>query len=60
MEYLFYQWDIQRLEKIIREYDDKGNTYSLEHIVDVYTKLCLKYSLFVFMEELIVQYQCYG
>lgn len=54
------QWDIQRLEKIIREYDDNGNTYSLEHIADAFTKLCLKHSLFVYMEELVVQYRSYG
>lgn len=54
------QWDIQRLEKIIREYDEKGNTYSLEHIADAYTKLCLKHSLFIYMEELVVQYRSYG
>ena len=53
-------WDIQRLEKIIREYDEKGNTYSLEHIADAYTKLCLKHSLFIYMEELVVQYRSYG
>ena len=54
------QWDIQRLEKIIREYDDKGFTYNLEHIADAYHKLCMKHSLFVYMEELIAQYQRHG
>ena len=54
------QWDIQRLKKIIREYDDKGLIYNLEHIADAYNKYCLKHSLFVFMEGLVAQYRRYG
>lgn len=54
------RWDIQRLEKIVGEYAGIGDAYSLEHIAIAYQKVCMKHSLFVYMEELIVQYQSYG
>ena len=54
------QWDIQRLEKIVMEYEDKGLVYTLGHITDMFQKMSMKHSLFVYMEELIVQYQHYG
>ena len=54
------KWDIQRLEKIVEEYEDKGLPYGLNHIADAYQKLCQKHSLFSFMEDVIVQYQRHG
>lgn len=54
------KWDIQRLEKIVEEYEDKGLPYGLTHISDAYQKLCQRHSLFSFMEDLIVQYQRHG
>ena len=54
------KWDIQRLEKIVEEYEDKGLSYGLTHIADAYQKLCQKHSLFPFMEELIAKYQRHG
>lgn len=54
------QWDMQRLEKIVTEYDDKGFDYNLGHIVDAYQKMCAKHSLFIYVEELIAQYQRHG
>ena len=54
------QWDIQRLEKIVGEYAGKGVAYNLGHIAVAYQKLRMKHSLFVYMEELVVQYRSYG
>ena len=54
------KWDIQRLEKIVEEYEDKGLPYELTHIADAYQKLCQKHSLFTFMEDVIAQYQRHG
>ncbi|MBQ4524665.1 MAG: site-specific integrase [Bacteroidaceae bacterium] len=54
------KWDIQRLEKIVEEYEDKGLPYGLNHIADAYQKLCQKHSLFSFMEDVIAQYQRHG
>lgn len=54
------KWDIQRLEKIVEEYEDKGLPYELTHIADAYQKLCKKHSLFAFMEDVIIQYQRHG
>ncbi len=54
------KWDIQRLEKIVEEYEDKGLPYGLNHIADAYLKLCQKHSLFSFMEDVIAQYQRHG
>ena len=54
------QWDIQRLEKIVGEYAGKGVAYNLGHIAVAYQELCMKHSLFVYMEELVVQYRSYG
>jgi len=54
------KWDIQRLEKIVEEYEDKGLPYELTHIADAYQKICQKHSLFTFMEDVIAQYQRHG
>ena len=54
------KWDIQRLEKIVEEYEDKGLSYGLNHIADAYQKLCQKHSLFSFIEDVIAQYQRHG
>jgi len=54
------KWDIQRLEKIVEEYENKGLPYELTHIADAYQKLCQKHSLFTFMEDVIAQYQRHG
>lgn len=54
------KWDIQRLEKIVEEYEAKGLPYQLTHIIDAYQQLCQKHSLFNFMEDLIAQYQRHG
>ena len=54
------KWDIQRLGKIVEEYEDKGLPYELTHIADAYQKLCQKHSLFTFMEDVIAQYQRHG
>lgn len=54
------KWDIQRLEKIVEEYEYKGLPYGLTHIADAYHKLCQKHSLFSFMEDVIAQYQRHG
>ena len=54
------KWDIQRLEKIVKEYDDKGLPYELTHIADAYQKICQKHSLFSFIEDMIARYQRYG
>ena len=54
------RWDIQRLEKIAGEYAEKGVAYNLGHIAVAYKKMCMKHSLFVYMEELVVQYRGYG
>ena len=54
------KWDIQRLEKIVEEYEYKGLPYGLTHIADAYNKLCQKHSLFSFMEDVIAQYQRHG
>lgn len=54
------QWDIQRLEKIVREFEDKDVVYNLDYVADVYKNNYFKHSLFVYMEELVVRYRSYG
>lgn len=54
------KWDVQRLKKIIEEYESKGLPYQLIHIEDAYHQLCQKHSLFNYMESIISQYQRYG
>lgn len=54
------KWDIRRLEKIVEDYEERGLSYQLTHITDAYQKLCLKHSLFTYMEKLIVQYFRHG
>lgn len=53
-------WDIHRLEKIIRDYEEKGVRYQLANIADTYKRLCTKHSLFSFMEKIILEYQQHG
>ena len=54
------QWDIQRLEKNVREFEDKDVVYNLDYVADVYKNNYFKHSLFVYMEELVVRYRSYG
>lgn len=53
-------WDIHRLEKIIKAYEEKGVRYQLANIADTYKRLCTKHSLFSFMEKIILEYQQHG
>lgn len=53
-------WDIHRLEKIIKDYEEKGVRYQLANIADTYKRLCTKHSLFSFMEKIILEYQQHG
>ncbi len=49
------RWDVERLNKIIRRFDNKGLDYTPEEIINEYNRYADEYSLFNFMESQIVK-----
>lgn len=48
------RWDVERLTKIVRCFDNKGLCYTAEDIVDEFVRYSQEYSLFNFMQSMIV------
>lgn len=48
------RWDVERLNKIAKKFDDKGIDYFIEDIIAEYKRYSNEYSLFNFMESVIV------
>ncbi len=49
------RWDIERLNKIIRKLDNDGLSYTAVDITDEFNRYSNEYSLFNFMESLIIK-----
>lgn len=49
------RWDIERLNKIIRKFDNDGLIYTADDIIDEYNRHVNEYSLFNFMESMIIR-----
>ncbi|MDE7420454.1 MAG: site-specific integrase [Muribaculaceae bacterium] len=49
------RWDIERLNKIIRRLDNDGLIYTVDDVIDEYNRQAAEYSLFNFMESMIIR-----
>lgn len=49
------RWDIERLNKIIRKFDNNGLNYRCDDIIDEFNHYANEYSLFNFMESIIIK-----
>ncbi len=49
------RWDIERLTKIIRALDAAGITYSSDDVIDEFNRYAAEYSLFNYMESVIIK-----
>jgi len=48
-------WDVERLNKIIRRLDNGGLAYSADDVIDEFNRHVNEYSLFNFMESMIIK-----
>lgn len=49
------RWDVERLRKIDRRYDAIGLSYTAEDVIEAFKRYLCEYSLFNFMEAIIVK-----
>lgn len=49
------RWDVERLTKIIRQLDNNGLAYAADDVIDEFNRYANEYSLFNFMERIIVK-----
>lgn len=49
------RWDIERVNKIIRNLDTKGLSYTSDDVIDEFKRYAIEYSLFNFMESIIIK-----
>lgn len=49
------KWDVERLTKIIRQLDNKGLIYTADDVIDEFNRYANEYSLFNFMESIIIK-----
>lgn len=49
------RWDIERLTKIIRQLDNKGLSYTADDVIDEFNSYANEYSLFNFMENIVIR-----
>lgn len=49
------RWDTERLSKIIRQLDNNGLSYSAEDVIEEFNRYANEYSLFNFMESIIIK-----
>ncbi len=49
------RWDVERLTKIIRQMDIKGVAYTADDVIDEFNRYANEYSLFNFMESVIIK-----
>jgi len=54
------RWDMERLNKIIRKLDNEGLSYTADDVIDEFKRYEKEYSLFNFMESLIVKFKQNG
>lgn len=49
------RWDVERLNKIIRKLDNEGLPYTTDDVIDEFNRHVSEYSLFNFMESMIIK-----
>ena len=49
------RWDVERLTKIIRQFDNKGVSYSADDVIEEFQRYAKEYSLFNYMESIIIR-----
>lgn len=49
------RWDMERLKRIIHKLDNEGLAYTADDVVDEFNRLVNEYSLFNYMESLIIK-----
>ncbi|MDE6538497.1 MAG: site-specific integrase [Muribaculaceae bacterium] len=49
------RWDVERLTKIIRKFDNKGVYYSADDVIEEFHRYAKEYSLFNYMESIIIR-----
>ncbi len=49
------RWDLERLTKIIRQLDNNGLAYSADDVIDEFNRYATQYSLFNYMEHIIIK-----
>lgn len=49
------RWDTERLTKIIRQLDNNGLSYTADDVIDEFNRHANEYSLFNFMENIIIK-----
>lgn len=49
------RWDVERLTKIIRKLDNNGLDYTADDVIDEFNRYANEYSLFNFMESIIIK-----
>ena len=49
------RWDVDRLKRIIHKLDNEGLAYTADDVVDEFNRLVNEYSLFNYMESLIIK-----
>ena len=49
------RWDVERLTKIIRKLDNNGLTYTADDVIEEFHRYANEYSLFNFMESIIIK-----
>ena len=49
------RWDLDRLSRIVRRLDNSGVLYTTEHVIEEYTRYSDEYSLFNYMQALIIR-----
>ena len=49
------RWDVERLTKMIRKLDNNGLTYTADDVIDEFNRYANDYSLFNFMESIIIK-----
>lgn len=54
------RWDMERLTKIDKRLDDEGLSYTADDVIDEFRRYASEYSLFNFMESLIVKFKHNG
>lgn len=54
------KWDVERLNKIIRKLDTDGLAYTADDVIDEFNRHVNEYSLFNYMESLIIKFKHNG
>ena len=49
------RWDVERLTKIVRKFDNSGFPYMVDDIIDEFNRYANEYSLFNYMEGIIIR-----